>query len=237
MLHPTIRPFRLHATRVAAVVVTSLLVACSGSPAKPTPGPGLPPGPPATYTLSGIVTDPAGDVVAGARIASGAKSVTTDASGRFTIAELIGRIDLQISKEGYEPRIVELSMNQDHVLGVTLVPVLRIEPGEPVTLTMYPGEPGYDFGPYYEYCDAPCKLFRVRVPGAGSMSIRLAPRDATRRLSVYANHGLNAYYSERQVILQSTFSAPGEVVVHVTLDGGLGLDARIDVLPTFHPRN
>lgn len=216
----------------APIAVVALLVGCSAPPASPTSAG-------QRYTVSGLVSTPSGDAVPGAAVRVGATSVTTDESGRYSIGELTGGIQIQTSKEGYEPQVVPVGLDRDRVVNVTILPVVRIAPGDHATVTLYGNEPGYDFPQAYDGCDAPCRLVRVTAPGAGTLSITLAPRDPNQRLSAYFNDGFASYESASTITILKAFNGPGESIVYVRFAVGLtaGADSRIDVSPSFRPRS
>jgi hypothetical protein len=188
--------------------------------------------------VSGLVSAPSGDAVAGARVqVIGASSVTTDESGRYTIGELTGRIQIQTSKEGYEPQqVVPVVLDRDRVLNVTLPPVLRLTPGDQATFTLYGNEPGYDVLAAYDECAAPCKLVRVSTPGAGTLAITLAPRDPNQRLAAYIDGGSTSY-GGASITIRTGFTGPRETIVYVRFAEGptAGVDSRIDVSVSFQP--
>ena len=216
----------------APIAFVALLVGCGTSP------PASPTSAGQRYTVSGLVSAPAGDVVAGARVqVVGANTVTTDESGRYTIGELTGGIQIQTSKEGYEPQVVPVGLDRDRVVNVTLLPVVRIAPGDRATFMLYGNEPGYDFLQAYDGCEAPCRLVRLTAPGAGTLSITLAPRDPNQRLSAYFNEGFASYQSASTITILKAFNGPGETIVYVRFAAGLtaGADSRIDVSVSFRP--
>lgn len=217
------------------VAVLGLLVGCGERP------PASPTSAAQRYTVSGLVSTPAGDAVAGAAVRAGATSVTTDESGRYAIGELYGGVTVDISKDGYERQLVPVYLDRDRVMNVTLPPVVRIAPGDPATVTLYASEPGYDFS-YYDFaCVAPCKLVHVTAPEAGTLSITLAPRDPTRRLAAFvlSNGRSTSYDPASTITIPFAFTASGEVIFYVAFVGGPAAagDPRIDVSPSFRPKN
>ena len=223
------------ARTAAPISIVALLVGCGASP------PAAPTSAGQRYTVSGVVSAPSGDAVAGAAVRVGATSVTTDESGRYAIGELYGGVTVDISKEGYERQLVPVYLDRNGVMNVTLPPVVRIAPGDPATVTLYASEPGYDFSYYDGACVAPCKRVHVTAPGAGTLSITVAPRDLARRLAAFvlSNSGTTWYDSASTITIPFAFNAPGEVIFFVRFVGGpaAGADPRIDVSPSFRPKN
>lgn len=222
-----------------------LLVALSGCGAGPYPapsptGPSAPPAPlSAVFTLSGVVSEPAGDPVAGVNVQLSGKTAITDEAGRYAIGELSGLIGLELSKEGYEPLTISgYQMSSDRVLNLLLTPTIRIAAGESRTVTLYDGDRGYEFRYAYSECASPCKLIRVTVPARGSLTVKLTAGDPARKLSVFTNDGMVEYCCAPQLTIPFGFADSGEQIFYVTFTGGvpIGTDRRIDVATSFQPR-
>jgi hypothetical protein len=190
------------------------------------------------YTLSGVVSEPAGGAVAGATVQGRGSSATTDEAGRFTIGELAGRQELVLSKYGYEPRAIPVGQtDRDRLLNLSLAPIIQIAAGEAINVTLYPNDPGYDF-PYYRPCRAPCKLVRVTVPGGGSLSLKLSAHNLDRQLFLLAfDTDLFEFCCSAQLTASLYFQGAGEAVLYVNfLEGLQGSDHRIDLSTSFQPR-
>ena len=222
-----------------------LLVALSGCGAAPysapsPTGPSAPSAPlSAVFTLSGVVSEPGGDPVAGVNVQLSEKTAITDEAGRYAIGELSGLIGLELSKEGYEPLTISgYQMSSDRVLNLLLTPTIRITAGESRTVTLYDGERGYEFRNAYAECASPCKLIRVTVPARGSLTVKLTAADPARKLSAFINDGNIEYCCAAQLTVPFGFSDPGDQIFYVTFTGGLpiGTDRRIDVATSFQPR-
>lgn len=192
------------------------------------------------YTLSGVISEPAGGAVAGATVQGRGKSATTDEAGRFTIGELAGRQDLVVSKYGYEPRAISVEQtDRDRLLNLSLAPIIRIAAGEAINVTLYPNDVNYDF-PYYvsNPCPAPCKLIRVTVAGRGSLSLNLTAHSLDRKLFLLASNGdFVEFCCSAQLTTSLQFLGAGEAIVYVRFVEGLeGSDHRIDLSTSFQPR-
>jgi hypothetical protein len=222
-----------------------LLVALSGCGGEPYPapspiGPGAPPPPlSGVFTLSGVVSEPAGDPVAGANVLISGKTAITDEAGRYAIGELSGFIGLELGKEGYEPLTTSrFQMSSDRVLNLRLTPTIRIAAGESRSVTLYNADRGYEFPYAYSECASPCKLIRVTVPAAGSLAVKLTAGDPARKLSVFTYDGQIEYCCTAQLTIPFGFSDHGEQILYVTFTGGVptGTDQRIDIATSFQPR-
>jgi hypothetical protein len=227
------------ASRTRSRWLLVLLVALSGcrggtAPTSPTAAAALP----ASFTLSGVVSEPAGDPVPGAHVQISGKTAITDEAGRYTVRELSGWIGLELSKDGYEPVTMSgYQMVNDRVLNIVLAPTIRIAAGESRTLTLYDDDRGYEFRAAYEACPSPCKLIRVSVPARGALTVKLTSPDAARKLSVLTSDGHLGYCCTAQLTIPLDFPDPGEQILYVTFSGRVpSADRRIDVATSFQPR-
>lgn len=194
------------------------------------------------YTLSGVISEPAGDPLAGAnvQVQGLGKSATTDEAGRFTIGELAGRQELVLSKYGYEPRVIPVGQtDRDRLLNLSLAPIIQIAAGEAINVTLYPNDPGYDIpNSYSRPCRAPCKLVRVTVPGGGSLSLKLSAHNLDRQLFLLAfDTDLFEFCCSAQLTASLYFQGAGEAILYMNfLEGLEGSDHRIDLSTSFQPR-
>jgi carboxypeptidase family protein len=232
---------RTHSSQWLLVLLVSLSGCGAGPYPAPSPtGPSAPPAPLSVgFTLSGVVSEPAGDPIAGVNVQLSGKTAITDEGGRYVISELSGSIGLELSKEGYEPLIISgYQMSSDRVLNLLLTPTIRIAAGESKMVTFYDADRGYSFPSAYSECGAPCKLIRVTMPAAGSLAVKLTAGDPARRLSVFTNDGNLEYCCTAQLTIPFAFSGPGEQIFYVTLMGGapIGTARRIDIATSFQPR-
>ena len=85
-------------TLVLALVTSTVVAACGqGDPGAPTPTP--------TATVSGVVTDAGGAVIAGASVSIGSATATTGADGRFELQTWAGSATIMTSAPRFEPRV------------------------------------------------------------------------------------------------------------------------------------
>ena len=193
------------------------------------------------YTLSGVISEPAGGAVAGATVQGRGSSATTDEAGRFTIGKLAGRQDLVVSKYGYDPRAISVEQtDRDRLLNLSLAPIIRIAAGAAINVTLYPNDVNYDFPSYYyTRCPAPCKLIRVTVPGPGSLSLNLTAHNLDRKLFLLAFTGdFVEFCCSAQLTTSLEFFGAGEAIAYVRFVEGLqgGTDHRIDLSTSFQPK-
>ena len=91
---------------ILVLVTCMTLPGCNGSPTRPGPLPTGQSAPAALYTLSGVISEPAGGPLAGVRVQIQGKSVITDQAGQYAISELFGPLNVELSKDGYEARFI-----------------------------------------------------------------------------------------------------------------------------------
>ena len=127
-MQPTIQTLRF--VRLVAFIVALAAAACGDGNRILTPSPGLlpqPAVPAATFTVSGVIVESteAGLVaVEGATVENSATHdfTVTDSEGAYAMAGLNpGLAQLSISKEGFEAQIVEMMIDGDERIDVTLV--------------------------------------------------------------------------------------------------------------------
>lgn len=239
---PQRQDYRSELTRPMVVAIGALVVAvtitgCGSSPTAPTvPAPPL-------YTLSGVVTVPAGEPLQGVLFQVGTRSAVSDATGRYSIPDLQGLPSIKVSKDGYEdlwvtPHLTPGGVSPNATLNVTLQPTIRMAPGDITTVTLEATDAGYDFPSFYEACERPCKVLRFSAPGSGSLTITFSSRDPSRTLIAYTDGGAVSHGPASAIKLRLLLRGAGEVVIHMTSPEGLppGLDARIDLLSSFEPQ-
>ncbi|MDQ3212257.1 MAG: carboxypeptidase-like regulatory domain-containing protein [Acidobacteriota bacterium] len=222
----------------AALLAVAALAAACGESANLSPPPTAPGRATLLYTLSGVVSEPAGDVVQGAHVQVGAKNATTDHAGRYSVGELFGSVAIQVSKDGYETQVAGAVIGGDRTLDVTLPPLVRIAAGSATTITLYPSERAYSFPISYEECYAPCKMIRVSAAERGSLAVTLTAQDVTTKLNVLVYEGSLQYCCAAEITTRPFEIHPtADVVLYVTIQGRTPATAqRIGILTSFQPR-
>ncbi|WP_197701589.1 S8 family serine peptidase [Micromonospora echinospora] len=174
-----------------------------------------------TGVLSGTVTDAtSGGPVAEAKVSlTGliARTVSTDASGRFELRLPVGAYDLSVSKFGYATdTFTAVKIDADRT--TTLNVPLASRPSSTVTGTITDGSgQGWPLYAKLDVGDTPVSAFTNPVTGAYSLNL---PSGTSYRVQVTAQY---AGYDPKTVALDLT--AGGNVTLDVTLEVNLGCNA------------